>query len=130
MHLTKSEIFWKCWLWSTICGATVAIIVATVMSIAPHWLDGGGFFFELVMLFGIGGTYFGAGYVGWRIADKYKHDRENVFRKRYIQYSIVTFLLLVAVSYSPLAILGLLWSFIAPTCVLQALAYAKKVSRA
>lgn len=129
MHLTKSEIFWKCWLWSSICGATVAIAIAILMSIAPHWLDGGGFFFELVMLFGIAGTYFGAGYVGWRIADKYNHDRENVFRKRYISYSVVTFLLLVAVSYSPLSILGLLWSFIAPACVLQALSYAKKASR-
>lgn len=120
MHHSKSDIFWKCWLWAAIFGSILAGFYAFVSNVGPRWLSGGDFF-AIMIIFGIIGSYFGAGLVGWRIADKYFHAYEQTFRKRYITYSIITLVLLIAVSYSPLSILGLLWSFVAPFCVLQAL---------
>lgn len=125
MHHTKSDIFWKCWLWSAVIGCLAAGLYAIIANIGPHWLSGD-IFFDLVIIFGVLGAYFGAGLVGWRIADKYYHAYERQFIKRYIKYSVLTFVLLVAITYSPLSIVGLLWSFVAPFCVLQALAPIQK----
>lgn len=126
MHLTKSEIFWKCWLWGSICGLAIAIVFWMITSIGNvfHWAYGGAAFIDLLLLFSIGGFYFGSGYIGSRIADKYYHDRE-IFKKRYIRLSLITFVLLVVIAYSPLSFLALLWSFIAPFCTLKALDYLK-----
>ena len=121
MHHTKSDIFWKCWLWSAIFGITTASLYAFISNIGPRWLSAGGLFFDLLIIFGIFGTYFGAGLVGWRIADKYFHTYERQFIKRYIQLSALTFAGLVAIAYSPLSFLGLFWSLVAPFCVLWAL---------
>lgn len=126
MHHTKSDIFWKCWLWSAIFGSLIAGVYAFISGIGPRWLSAGDLFFDLLIILGIAGAYFGAGLVGWRIADKYYHAREKQFIKRYIQYSLLTFLLLVAITYSPLSILGLLWSVVAPFCVIKALDSVKK----
>lgn len=121
MQHTKSDIFWKCWLWSAIFGAIVAGLYAFISDIGPRWMSAGDLFFDLLIIFGIFGAYFGAGLVGWRIADKYYHAHEKKFIGRYIKLSILTFALLVAITYSPLSFLGLLWSFVAPFCVLWAL---------
>lgn len=121
MYHTKSDIFWKCWLWSAIFGSILAGLYAVVSDIGPHWLSPGGLFFDLLIIFGIAGAYFGAGLVGWRIADKYFHAYEQQFIKRYIRYSVLTFVLLVGITYSPVSFLGLLWSFVAPFGVLWAL---------
>lgn len=126
MHHTKSDIFWKSWLWAAIFGIIVACIYAFISDIGPRWLSAGGRFFDLLILLGIFGAYFGAGLVGWRIADKYFHAYEKIFIKRYIRYSILTFILLVGITYSPLALLGLLWSVVPPFCVLRALDSIKK----
>lgn len=125
MHHTKSDIFWKCWLWSAIFGIIMAALYAFISDIGPRWMSAGDFF-GLLTIFGIIGAYFGAGLVGWRIADKYYHAYEKRFIKRYIQYSIITFMLLVAITYSPVSFLGLLWSVVAPLCVLRALSGAQK----
>lgn len=123
MHLSNKDIFKKSWLWSVICGIIVAILYWLIATITPlfNWIYDFIPFFDLLILFSLAGSYFGAGYVGWRIADKYYHDTEKRFVRRYVVYSILTFILLVAIAYSPLSILGLLWSLIAPFCVLQAL---------
>jgi hypothetical protein len=91
-----------------------------------HWIYKRANFVDMLILFSIAGSYFGAGYVGWRIAEKYYNDHEKYFVKRYLRYSVVSFLLLVAITYSPLSFLGLLWSLAAPLCVLQALKYVKQ----
>lgn len=121
MYHTKSDIFWKCWLWSAIFGSVIAGLYAFISGIGPHWLSAGGLFFDLLIIFGIMGAYFGAGLVGWRIADKYFHTYEKQFIRRYAKYSLITFVLLVGITYSPVSILGLLWSFVAPFGVLWAL---------
>ncbi len=121
MRHTKSDIFWKCWLWAAIFGSVTAGLYAFVSDVGPRWMSGGTRFFDLLILFGILGAYFGAGLVGWRIADKYYHAREKEFIKRYIRYSLLTFALLVGVTYSPLSALGLLWSLVPPFSVILAL---------
>lgn len=121
MHHTKSDIFWKCWLWSAIFGIISAGVFYILSDISRSVINVGDYFFDFLIIFGIIGAYFGAGLVGWRIADKYFHAYEKLFVKRYVRFSILTFILLVAIAYSPLSILGLLWSFVAPFCVLQAL---------
>lgn len=121
MHHTKSDIFWKCWLWAAIIGSLVAGLYAFISSVGPRWISGGDRFFDLLILLGIVGAYFGAGLVGWRIADKYYHAREKQFIKRYIRYSVLTFAVLVGVTYSPLSALGLLWSLVPPFSVILAL---------
>jgi ABC-type Na+ efflux pump permease subunit len=121
MHHTKSDIFWKCWLWAAITGSLVAGLYAFISGVGPRWISGGDRFFDLLILLGIVGAYFGAGLVGWRIADKYYHAREKQFIKRYIRYSILTFAVLVGVTYSPLSALGLLWSLVPPLSVILAL---------
>lgn len=126
MHHSKSDIFWKCWFWSAIFGSLVAGLYAFISDIGPRWLSAGDLFFDLLIIFGIVGAYFGAGLVGWRIADKYYHAKEKQFRSRYIRYSLITFVALIAITYSPLSILGLLWSFVAPFCVVKALDFIKK----
>ena len=125
MHHTKSDIFWKSWLWAAIFGCVAAGLYAFISNIGPHWLNGGDFI-DLLIILGVFGSYFGAGLVGWRIADKYYHAQEKVFIKRYIRFGVLTFILLVGIAYSPLSILGLLWSLIPPFCVLQALEPIRK----
>lgn len=131
MHLTKSEIFKKSWIWSIICGLSVGSFFWFITSLG-NWFSilvrDTVAFFDVFIVLSIAGCYFGAGYVGWRIADKYYHDKERRFIKRYVKYSILSFLLLVAIVYSPLAFLGLLWSLAAPYCVVQALAPIRKNS--
>lgn len=123
MHLSKSDIFWKCWWWSIICGAIIGITFYAVTNIDGlfHWPYGGAAFVNLLILLSVGGSYMGAGYVGERIASKYYGDHERRYLASYSRYSIISFVALVAVAYSPLSFLGLLWSFVAPTCVLIAL---------
>ena len=104
----------------------MAGLYAFISDIGPRWLSAGDLFFDLLIIFGIVGAYFGAGLVGWRIADKYYHAKEKQFRSRYIRYSLITFVALIAITYSPLSILGLLWSFVAPFCVVKALDFIKK----
>jgi hypothetical protein len=88
-------------------------------------LQYGGLFFDILIGLSGFGSYFGAGFVGWRIADKYYFVYEKLFVRRYIRNSVLTFLLLIAVVFSPLSFLGLFWSFIPPFCVLWALNYTK-----
>lgn len=127
MNFTNSEIFKKAWLWSVICGAAVAVVFWLVMYIPVfHWIYKCAAFMDLLILFGVAGSYFGAGYVGWRIAVKHYGDRNRRFIKRYIYYSLLSFVILLAVSFSPLSFMGLLWSFVAPLCVLQALKRIRK----
>lgn len=130
MYHTKSDIFWKCWLWAAIFGSIVAGFYAFVSGIGPRWLSAGGLFFDLLIIFGIAGAYFGAGLVGWRIADKYFHAYEKVFIRRYIRYGLITFVALVGITYSPVSFLGLLWSFVPPLGVLWALGDKVKKSKA
>lgn len=128
MRPTKSDIFWKCWWWSAVCGTVVAIFFYTITNIDGlfHWSYGGATFINLLVLLSFTGCYFGAGYVGWRFAEKYYYDPADSYLKRYIRYSILTFLLLVAVAYSPLSFLGVLWSLVAPGCVLLTLSHLKE----
>jgi hypothetical protein len=123
MYLTNKAIFWKCWLWSIIAGIIVAALFYFLGSITNifHGPNGGTIFIDLLLFLSIVGSYFGAGYVGWRIADKYYHSAAKKFIKRYVQFSVLSFIVLVAVIYSPLSILAILWSFIAPLCVVWAL---------
>ncbi len=123
MHLSKSDIFWKSWWWSIVCGAIVGIFFYTVTNINGlfHWPYGGATFIDLLILLSIAGSYLGAGYIGERIATKYYGDHERRYLYYYLRYSVVSFLALVAITYSPLSFLGLLWSFVAPTTVLLAL---------
>jgi hypothetical protein len=127
MQHTKSDIFWKCWLWSCICGIIVAILFWFTTSLTDvfHWNYGGAAFIDLLIISSIAGAYFGAGYVGSRIAHKYYGDHDGVFVKRYLRYSLITFVVFVVIAYSPLSFLSLLWSFIAPYCVLKTLDYLK-----
>lgn len=117
MHLSKSDIFWKSWWWSLVFGAIVATLFYAITGLF-RWDYVGISFFDLFIVFSIFGCYFGAGYVGWRISIKYYHVSQ-AFIKRYRQYSIITFILLVVLAYSPLSFLGVLWSFVPPFCVLQ-----------
>jgi hypothetical protein len=129
MHLTKSDIFWKSWLWSVICGLLVASVfyfITDIINNTFHFSYGGVAFVDLLIILAIGGSYFGAGYVGARIAHKYHYDVEKRFVRRYTWYSLITFVLLVAVTYSPLSFLGILWSLIAPYCVIRALDFIQK----
>jgi hypothetical protein len=130
MHLSKSDIFWKCWLWGNICGIAVAIVFWFTSSIGNifHWAYGGAAFIDLLIIVSIAGAYFGSGYIGSRIATKYYDDHDRAFKKRYVRYSIFTFIMLVAITYSPLSFLSLLWSFIPPFCTIQALEYIKTPS--
>jgi len=91
-----------------------------------HGANGGTIFLDLLLGLSIAGSYFGAGFVGWRIVDKYYHSVAKRYIKRYLFYSILSFLLLVGIIFSPLSILALLWSFIAPGCVVLALKQVKK----
>lgn len=128
MHLTRYEIFKKSWLWSVICGVVVGSVFWFITSLGSwfHSLFGDLVtFFDVFVVLSIVGCYFGAGYVGWRIADKYYSGKAKRFKSSYVRYSILSFLLLVAVTFSPLAFLGVLWSLVAPFCVLQALAHVK-----
>lgn len=129
MHLTKTEIFQKCWLWSIICGILVGSFFWFITSIGSwFYLLVGDYvaFFDVFIVLSIMGCYFGAGYVGWRIADRYYHHATRRFKKHYLQYSILSFLLLIVIAYSPLSFLGLLWSLVAPYCALLALTRIKK----
>lgn len=130
MYLTKSNIFWKCWLWSVICGIITAALFWAITSFGNffHGPYGGTVFIDLLLSLSIAGCYFGAGYVGARIANKYYHDTEKRFIKRYFWYSLLSFIVLVAVVYSPVSFLGILWSLIAPLCVLAALSKIEQQS--
>jgi 4-amino-4-deoxy-L-arabinose transferase-like glycosyltransferase len=119
MHLTKSDIFWKSWWWSLVFGAIVASIFYAITGLFRFEYPGTSFFDILISL-SIVGCYFGAGYVGWRISLKYYHTSQK-YIKLYRQYAIITFVILIGVVYSPLSFLSVLWSFIPPFCVLQAL---------
>jgi hypothetical protein len=124
MYFSKSDIFWKCWWWSLLCGAAVAVLFYAVTS--PFKLGSlGSQFFDILIVLSIAGCYFGAGYVGWRIADKHRYDHDGSFVRRYRKYSIVTLLALMAVLFSSLSFLGVFWSLIPPFGVLYALGDVK-----
>ncbi|HEU4914863.1 MAG TPA: hypothetical protein VFT16_05715 [Candidatus Saccharimonadales bacterium] len=127
MHLSKSDIFWKSWWWSLVFGALVAVVFYAVTGLF-RWDYAGIPFFDLFVLVSLVGCYFGAGYVGWRISLKYYHTSQK-YIKLYRRYAIITFVLLVALVYSPLSFLGVLWSFIPPFCVLQALKHVIQETR-
>lgn len=129
MHLTNKEIFWKCWLWSIISGIIVAALFWVLSGIGSLFRgeNGGNVFLDLLLSLSLFGSYFGAGFVGWRIVDKYYHSTTRRFVKRYILYSFITFVILVGVIYSPLSILALAWSLLAPWCVIMALNKTKKL---
>lgn len=116
--MTKSDIFWKCWWWAAVAGAGAAIffllltaipIFSGVFRVVP--------FVDTLVILSVIGCYFGAGYVGSRIAAKY-YGGEGKYARRYIRLSVISFALLVAVAFSPLSFLMVLWSFIAPLCAL------------
>ena len=123
MKLTNKEIFWKCWLWSIIGGIVVAVLFWMISGIGNlfHGTYGGTIFIDLLLGLSIVGAYGGAGLVGWRIADKYYHDVVKQFLKRYLWYSAGSFVVLVGVVYSPASFLAILWSLLAPFCVIWAL---------
>jgi hypothetical protein len=123
MPLTRKNIFWKCWIWSIACGILFAIIFWLISDAGGllHLYYGGGVFLYLLFGFSIVGSYIGAGTVGWRIADKYYHHSVKRFMKQYGLYSMVSLVILVAIVYSPVPFLVLLWSILAPFCVLAAL---------
>ncbi len=127
MHLSNKDIFWKCWLWSVIGGIAVALLFWMASSIGNLFrgTEGGTIFIDLLLGLSIVGSYFGAGVVGWRIADKYYHAGVPLFLKRYAWYSCLSFVLLIGVVYSPASFLSLLWSFLAPLCIIGALSKAK-----
>lgn len=130
MHLTRFEIFKKSWLSSIICGVLLGSFFWFITSLGNWFYIVFGdsvAFFDVFVVLSIVGCYFGAGYVGWRISDKYYHGKAKRFKQHYIQYSIVSFLVLVAITFSPLAFLGLLWSLVAPYCTVRALASVKIV---
>lgn len=120
MHLRKSDIFWKTWWWSLVCGTAVATLFYAITSPFDLGTFGSQFFDTLIVL-SIAGCYVGAGYVGWRIADKHRYDHDGLFIRRYRRYSILTLLVLVAVIFSPFSFLGICWSLVAPFGVLYAL---------
>ena len=131
MHLTTKDIFWKCWLWSIIGGIIVALLFWIISGIGNVFrgANGGTIFIDLLLGLSIVGSYLGAGVVGWRIADKYYHSGVAIFKKRYTQYSLVSFIVLIAVVYSPASFLALLWSFLAPYCVVRALGKTKRAAK-
>lgn len=124
MHLTASDIFWKSWWWSIVCGAAIGIAFYAITSLFD-WGYWGLSFVDFLITLSILGSYFGAGYVGWRIVCKYHQNHRAQFITRYRQYSIVTFALLVALAFSPLSFLGVFWSFAPPFGVLQAIRHAR-----
>lgn len=109
-------------------GVITAIVFYAVTGIGNifDWLYRSTSFVDMLIGISILGSYAGAGYVGWRIAEKHYHDREKRFVKRYTRYSAFTLFVLVAVVFSPLSFLGILWSFVAPLCVLWSLNYIQK----
>jgi len=132
MPHTRKDIFLKCWLWSVVGGCIVAAIfylLADITNVFHYIPDGGTVFIDLLMGLGIIGSYVCAGYIGWRIVDKYYHAATHGFLKRYRKYSIISFLALVVIIYTPLSLVGFLWSIIAPYCVLIALSRSKKELR-
>ena len=128
MPFTDKEIFWKCWLWSLISGTIVAVLFWILSGIGNlfHGPYGGTIFVDLLLVLSIAGSYAGAGYVGWRLVNKYHPSKLLLYRKAYVKYSLISFVILAIIVYSPLSILALLWSFIAPYCVLLALSVIRK----
>ena len=127
MHLSNNDIFWKCWLWSIVGGILVALLFWMIVSVGNLFrgAEGGTIFIDLLLGLSIVGSYFGAGVVGWRIADKYYHGSVPIFLRRYVWYGSLSFVVLVGVIYSPASFLALLWSFLAPLCVISALSKAR-----
>jgi signal transduction histidine kinase len=119
--MTKSDIFWKSWWWSAVSGASVGILFLIITSFP---LFDGVFrrisFIDILVVLSVLGCYAGAGYVGSRIATKY-FEGPGRFAGRYIRFSLLSFVVLVAIALSPLSFLMILWSFIAPYCVLLTL---------
>ena len=127
VHLTQKEIFWKCWWWSIISGVVVAMLFWMLSGIGSLFRgdNGGNVFLDLLLALSIFGSDFGAGFVGWRIVDKYYPNLARRFVRRYTMYCLGSFVLLVGVIFSPLSILALLWSFLAPYCVTLSLRNVK-----
>ena len=120
--MTKSDIFWKCWWWSASCGAGIAVLFLIVTAIPIFdWLFKLVSFVDVLVILSVLGCYLGAGYVGSRIAAKYYNDHEGRYAKRFTRFSLISFAVLVAVALSPLSFLMVLWSFIAPYCVILTL---------
>lgn len=111
-----------------ITGCIVAVIFWIISDYINifHEQYGGTIFIDMLAGLSILGSYLGAGYVGWRVVDKYYHAAAKHFIRKYKKYSLFSFLLLVIVIYSPLSILAFLWSILAPYCVVMALNNAKK----
>lgn len=130
MKLTNQTIFWKCWLWSVITGGVVATLFWTICNIGGFFRgdEGGTIFVTILLILSIVGSYAGAGVVGWRITEKYYTRTVDRFVKRYTLYSLGSFVLLVGIVYSPVSILALLWSLLAPLCVIIAINRTRKAT--
>ena len=130
MKLTNQTIFWKCWLWSVITGGVVASLFWMICNIGNFFRGdaGGTIFVTILLILSIVGSYAGAGVVGWRIAEKYYPRTVDRFVRRYTLYSLISFVLLVGIVYSPVSILALLWSLLAPLCVIIAINRTKKTA--
>lgn len=119
--MTKSDIFWKSWWWSAVCGAGVAIFFLMITSLPVfESVFRHVSFIDILVVTSVAGYYFGAGYVGARIATKYFAGSKR-FTGRYVRFSLLSFVALVALAFSPLSFLMILWSFVAPYCVLLTL---------
>jgi len=130
MKLTNQAIFWKCWLWSVITGGVVATLFWMVCNVGNFFRgdEGGTIFVTILLILSIVGSYAGAGVVGWRIAEKYYARTVDRFVRRYTLYSFFSFVLLVGIVYSPVSVLALLWSLLAPLCVIIAINRTKKTA--
>ena len=120
--MKTSDIFWKCWWWSATCGAGIGIlllIITTIPIFDPLFRLIP--FFDTLVILSVAGCYAGAGYVGSRIAAKHYTDHHGRYVKRYAGFSILSAIVLVAIAFSPLSFLMILWSLIAPYCVLLTL---------
>lgn len=120
--MTKSDIFWKCWWWSATFGAGTGILLLIITAVPIFdWLFKVVPFFDALVVLSVIGCYVGAGYVGSRIATKHYTNHQGRYAKRYAGFGVLSFALLVGIAFSPLSFLMILWSFVAPYCVVLAL---------
>lgn len=120
----SKTIFLKAWMWSII----VALVFGVVFWIIGNFghlfqnASSGLQFFEVGLYISIAGGYLGAGLIGWRISEKYYFTKATRFVKRYTIISILSFAISFFLFNTPLAIL---WSLVAPLCVVIVLSKEK-----
>jgi hypothetical protein len=128
MPHSRKDIFIKCWIWSIVSSMLTAAAFWLLTSFGNifRWEYGGTVFMDLLVGLSVVGGYVGAGYIGWSLVDKYYPGNAKFFLREYRKYSIYSFLGFIAITFTPLSILGLLWSIMAPACVLMVLAKSKQ----